>query len=298
MLGSIIAFFLVFILSVLYYEFYRYDDPAEEIKGTILISAPVDEEKSGIYKIPLSENEERRQFFSVYSDRYNYPFVQDGNFFCVGYLKKLDQSVLYMVKGAKPSRETSEIIARVQGNMIFPAVTKDLNTIYFIKENNEHKDKYKYNLYQYDRKEQKESVLSEDTVDTSSKILLLKDGSLIYTRDDKCTIMQVYPDGRSKILIETGMCPVWLDKDQRFLYCEYDSKAPNPRPRIMLYHLDTEEKSFVNYGMWNFSPTISPDKKHMIFSENHTFYLSTIEGKRIKIIRQLGGYDNQPFWLE
>lgn len=308
----LILLFITIITTKFLYSHYAEKNLYKDVRGEILISFPDNNGNSGIYIVPLDPQNRAMQFYSQFYEYYAFPFMQDNKFFCVGYKGEQRESAMLMVEGGLPSKKETTVLMKTNGTMIFPVITADLNTVYYVRKIFEDKRGYKYNLCKYDRYAQKEDVLVDDRIDANSKILLCADGSIIYTEmvpcapessglsDIKYSIVQLLLDGEKKILVEDASSQVWLLENKRILFCGKNKKTTF-FTEIYQYDLESKEITFVCNQHWRYSPTISPDKKHLIFANaaeygGLRFYLTSIDGKGAKEIPQLRNFNSQPFW--
>lgn len=308
----LISLLIMIVSTKFLYSHYAEKNLYKEVEGEILIALTDNKAKDGVYIASLDQQSEMRQFYSHYYELYDFPFMQDNNFFCVGYKEEFTESTLLMVEGGLPSKKETTVLMKVKGNIKFPVITKDLNLIYYIKGLREPKKGYKNSLCRYDRSTQKEYVLVEGGVDENSKILLCIDGSVIYVREEphipnstdksrvKYSIHQLFPSGETKILVENSKSQVWLEEDKSILFSG-KNKETGVFKDIYRYDLETQENTFICNQYWRYSPTISPDKKHLIFSINTQYgglyyYLASVDGKKAKEIQQLRSSNSQPFW--
>lgn len=288
-------------------------------KGALLCSynqAYTPKYHDGIYMVPFDRLKPVELFFRLDGyGGYDYPFIQDGKFFCRGFqeneknkAEKRD-SVLFMVDDYKnniANKDAVQILMTVPGFVQSPIVTKDLSKIYYKKE-----DK----LYAFERERSQEQQVNEDKIEVYSNLLLSKEQNVIYTKhsiqqeDDryinKYTIVELYPNGETKVLIEDGRYPAWYEKDKSIIYSSDKSTT-------YIYDLVTGEKEDLGPDHWAGSPMVSPDKKYLLVRKKNpdaapgwgneawfTYFITRLHSVEMKKIRKEGNdYNGVPCWLE
>lgn len=287
-------------------------------KGNLLCSyhqAYSPKYSDGVYIVPFDKAKPVQLFFEMEGSwAYGYPFIQDEKFFCrlLRNNKNAEEGVdstLIMVDDYKNNisdKNEIQILMEVQGFVESPVVTKDLSTIYYRK-----KDK----LFKFDRKTGKESKVNEDKIETFSKFLLVGDQNVIYTKVDsqqkgwlygkKYSIVELYPNGETKVLIENGKFPAWYEKDKSIIYS-------NDQYITYIYNLMTGEREEIGPNTWVGSPIVSPDQEYLLVERKnpdaspsggdeswYIYFVTQLRSAEMKKLRDEGyDYNGVPFWLE
>lgn len=269
----------------------------------------------GVYIVPFDKAKSVQLFFKLEGSwAYGYPYIQDGKFFCrlLRNNKNLEEGVdstLVMVDDYKnniANKDAVQILMAVPGFVQSPIITKDLKNIYYKKE-----DK----LYAFNQETGKERQISEDKIEADSNLLLARDQNVIYTKYSirkegdryitEHSIIELYPNGETKVLIENGRYPAWYEKDKSIIYSS-DKRV------TYIYHLATGEQEDLGPDDWLGSPIVSPDRKYMLVERKnpasspcggndaeYTYFVTRPHSVEMKKMREEGNeYNGVPFWLE
>jgi len=261
------------------YFYYTWKNGAfMNIQGTLLVPINFDtidkEGKSGFYEIVFPKGTVDRLYFS--DDRYEkymYPSMKKGIFFCVAKKKAIGEFVLLEVR----EEQVSELM-HSDKEIHFPVVSEDLNSIWYLNyEKNENKiasKKSEWNtisLWKYNRKTGMKEKLFDDHISFSSSILVTLDDSIILTQNSDegdSKIIQVSPTGDINVLIAQSNSPAWYEEGKSILYRDV-------KKQINKYDLKTGE--ITNLGSdnrwWRYSPVVSPDKKYLVINDYELLYV-------------------------
>lgn len=200
-------------------------------------------------------------------------------------------NTLFMVENGNPSAQDGEILMQVPGEIHYPVISSDLQTVYFLRGRR---------LCKFDRLLGSETEVNQDSLDPYSKILLADNQTIIYATENRIVneqgdatwernIVLYRMDGGKEILIRDAEALNWFVEKESIFYSTSAREC-------YVYNLFTKEQTKASEIRIALNPAFSPDKKYYIAWRSPRFrivghgmescYVVSLDGKVAKEIKR------------